>query len=496
MPDYDVVVVGAGNGGLTSALSLAAKGLDVLLLERHNVPGGCATSFVRGRFEFEVALHQLSGMGGPERPGPLRDLLNRLGVMDKVEFVEEDTLYRAVLPGLLDVTIPADRNGAAAALKDRFPGEAGAVDRFLELVWEFCNQWVATFVLRDPEASKARYPVYFTYALKTAAEVLDAHFKDPLLKLALAEYWGYMGLPPSRLPFADLAILIWVYIEFKPYHMKGGSQALSNALLDSFLEKGGRVRFNCAARKIRVAGNRVQGVVTEDGDEISADYVMSNASSLLTYVELVGPENAPPQELANLGTGTVGPSAFTVYLGLDREPKDLGLEVSTTFITDDADMDRHYALWRTLDPPGTTGVTCYDVADPEFSPPGACQVVVISLQYAEPWLTVPPARYAETKYRYAEYLLDRAERVYPGLRNHIEECEVATPLTHLRYLGHPGGAIYGFDQYAKDSNLFWERTSAIKGLYFAGAWVGSGGFQPTLESGVLAARAILRDMGR
>ena len=63
MPDYDVVVIGAGNGGLTSAVSLAGKGLKVLLLERHNIPGGCATSFVRGRFEFEVALHQLSGMG-------------------------------------------------------------------------------------------------------------------------------------------------------------------------------------------------------------------------------------------------------------------------------------------------------------------------------------------------------------------------------------------------------------------------------------------------
>ena len=63
MSDYDVVVVGAGNGGLTSALRLAQSGLRVLLLERHNIPGGCATSFRRGRFEFEVALHQLSGMG-------------------------------------------------------------------------------------------------------------------------------------------------------------------------------------------------------------------------------------------------------------------------------------------------------------------------------------------------------------------------------------------------------------------------------------------------
>ncbi len=88
MERYDVVVIGAGNGGLTSAAILAQKGVKVLLLERHNIPGGCATSFCRGRFEFEVALHQLSGMGTPERPGPLRGLLGDIGVLDDLEFVE------------------------------------------------------------------------------------------------------------------------------------------------------------------------------------------------------------------------------------------------------------------------------------------------------------------------------------------------------------------------------------------------------------------------
>nr|HPI94560.1 NAD(P)/FAD-dependent oxidoreductase [Deltaproteobacteria bacterium] len=68
------------------------------------------------------------------------------------------------------------------------------------------------------------------------------------------------------------------------------------------------------------------------------------------------------------------------------------------------------------------------------------------------------------------------------------------PLTHLRYLGHPGGAIYGFDQYAKDSQYFLTNRSAIRGLYFAGAWVGGGGFQPTLTSGRSTARAVLKSL--
>ena len=77
--EYDAIVIGAGLGGLAAATTLAHEGLGVLLLERHNVPGGYATSFVRGRFEFEVALHELSGIGPPERRGNVYRALEHLG---------------------------------------------------------------------------------------------------------------------------------------------------------------------------------------------------------------------------------------------------------------------------------------------------------------------------------------------------------------------------------------------------------------------------------
>lgn len=67
--NYDVIVIGGGNGGLASAASLSCDGKKVILFEKHNIPGGCGTSFRRGRFEFEVALHQLSHMGTNEKPG-------------------------------------------------------------------------------------------------------------------------------------------------------------------------------------------------------------------------------------------------------------------------------------------------------------------------------------------------------------------------------------------------------------------------------------------
>ena len=158
------------------------------------------------------------------------------------------------------------------------------------------------------------------------------------------------------------------------------------------------------------------------------------------------------------------------------------------------DADRQFSLWKTLENPEAALLTCYDVSDPDFSSPGTCQAALVSLQYAEPWLSIPPTQYADTKYRYAQAMLDLAAKLFPGLREHIEEVEAATPLTHMRYLGHPGGAIYGFEQHAKDSSLFEERKSPIRGLFFAGSWVGPGGFHPTLASGVSAAKAVLKSM--
>ncbi|HVN70791.1 MAG TPA: NAD(P)/FAD-dependent oxidoreductase [Desulfomonilia bacterium] len=494
MPDYDVVVIGAGNGGLTSAVTLAKAGRKVLLLERHNIPGGCATSFVRGRFEFEVALHQLSGMGSAEKPGPLRSILGEMGVLDRLEFVEIESLYRVVFPGTFDITLKADREGIIKELQKRFPKENDSIRRFFDFLYEFSMQLIQGLFFRDPDISKEKYPLYFKYALKNTQDVLDEYFESPLLKSVLSVYWSYVGVPPSRLAFGDFAIMLFAYIEFKPYHLKGGSQALSNALLDVFLQEGGEVRFNCGARKIAVKDGMVTGVLTEGGEEVSSGYVVSNASTIHTFIELIDREEVPASQLEMMKSCTIGPSAFTVYTGLDCEPAELGIRETTNFITTSLDMDKAFSLWKTMEKQGLALLTCYDVSDPDFSPSGTCQAAIVALQYADPWYAVPPHQYADAKYRYAEGMLDLAERVFPGFRDHIEEVEAATPLTHLRYLGHPGGAIYGFEQFAKDSPLFLAGKSPIKGLYFAGAWAGSGGFQPTLTSGRSSARAILKDM--
>lgn len=498
MNDYDAIVIGAGNGGLAAAAHLARKGLQVLLLERHNVPGGCATSFCRGRFEFEVSLHQLSGMGSVEYPGPLRGLLDRLGVMNQLEFVPMSDLYRITIGDDLDLVLRADWNEVIATLQRSFPEESRNIEAFISFVRTYFIEVISAFYMDDPEASRAKYPHYFQYALRSTQEVLDAYFRDPLLKSVLSAQWTYMGLPPKYLAFNHMAALLFGFLEFKPFYLKGGSQALSNALADVVLSSGGAIRYNCGAEKILVRDGAVEGVLTEHGEEILSDVVVSNASKISTYTELLDADDVPERVLDEIRQNSTSQSGFCVYLGLDCTPDEAGISESTHFICRNPDYDRAYEKMKvvSIDEDDFMLMTCYDRIIPDFSPPGTCQVVLVTLKYGEPWLSVPPEQYAATKFREGDALLSLAEWVYPGLRGHIEEMEIATPLTYMRYLGHPRGAIYGFDHFNKESSLFVPPAVHIKGLYSAGAWVGYPGFQPTLESGVAAARTVIRDMAR
>jgi prolycopene isomerase len=488
--DFDAVVIGAGNAGLTAAATLQRSGAHTLLVERHNVPGGCGTSFRRGRFEFEVALHQLSGVGVEGQPGGVRRLLETLGVADELEFVEEPDLYRAVVPGVLDVTLPADWAGAAEAIEAVFPGNRAAVEKFFALV-RGVTQWQIA-AMRGQPAEKIK-PELFRQGLRPVKDVLDDHFDDQRVKHVLAVYWTYFGQPPSQLRFQDFALTVYAYFEHKPFHLRGGSQAMSSALLDSFLREGGEALFNTAVEAIVTRQGTVCGVRLEGGEEVAAADVVSNASTPLTYAMLE--DGAVPVAVRrDLDSRRIGISGFILHMGLDASPAELGFTTSTSFVNADLDEDRTFAATRCMEPARGICVSSYDVAPIGFAPSGATHVSLMTLQYAGAWDTVSPQDYAAAKFRYAETLLDLVETITPGIRGAIEEVDVATPHTLTRYLGHPGGAIYGYDQDATEGWLFrnTERESHVPGLHLAGSWSGFGGFQPTLEAGARVARRLLR----
>lgn len=186
MTQFDTVVIGAGNAGLTAAVAAQRAGSKTLLLERHNIPGGCATSFVRGDFEFEVALHQLSGMGTKEEPFIMQYLFMELGIMDKIEMINEQELYRIVMPGEIDITLPASWPKLREVLIEHYPAEADSIPQFLDL----CEALTHEQFMAMPKVQKKnslemlnqKCANYVKYGLKSAKDVLDEFFQDEDLK--------------------------------------------------------------------------------------------------------------------------------------------------------------------------------------------------------------------------------------------------------------------------------------------------------------------------
>lgn len=493
MKQYDVIVIGGGNGGLASAATLAEKGKSVILFEKHNIPGGCGTSFRRGRFEFEVALHQLSHMGTEENPGPLRELFKRYGILDEINWIQIKELFRVNFPDGTGVSLPAERKQCEDFLCKEFPSQADGIRKYFETVYKFCAE-AAEFAAKsakstgEPGALKKAimkagfpklYPTLANYGLKSTQEVLDEFFTDSKLQLALSAYWCFMGVPPARFPFAILAKCTNFYLETKPYYLTGTSMMMNQAIMEAVQKMGGTVRLNCGVKRIILENGKAVGVIDESGEEYRAKKIISNISPLATYGNLLLPEEIPAAAREYLKPYTVGISAITCFIGLDCTPEEIGFTTSFTLNYESLDANEDFKdAYKLLPGNDPLVATCYTVDDPSVSPKGTSVITAGTLKYGEPWEKLPPEQYYEMKYEAGRRIVARLEKMYPGFMEHIEEMEIATPLTHMRYLGHPGGAIYGYEQDLMQSVFFFPTESKIENLEFASGWVNACGFGP------------------
>jgi len=334
MSHYDSIVVGAGNGGLTGALTLAKAGKKVLLLEKHNIPGGCGTSFRRGRFEFEAALHQLYGVGNDinGEKGSLHRVFEELGVWKYVEFVPQKEAFNLQLKGMGSITLPNTREGFVKTLQAVSPQEAESIEAYQTLVdqvaWEF--ERLYDTVADDVPITKENFPYTFEYGSITAGEMLDKYIKHPLVKGVYTALYGYLGLPVDRAPFAVLAAL---YVrDGGTWHVNGNSMAMSNAIAEEFLKTGGTLKLNTPVKKILVEDGAVRGVLTEGGETFTADTVLCNANRINVYVDLIEEKYIPEEIFSDLRVSVPGQSIFGVFLGLDCTAEQAGIDHGTMFL--------------------------------------------------------------------------------------------------------------------------------------------------------------------
>jgi prolycopene isomerase len=497
---YPVIVIGAGLGGLGAACQLASLGKKVLLLEKHNVPGGFATSFVRGRFEFEGALHELSDIGTEDNKGSLYRFLERIGVIpDKIEFKHIPEFYRSVFLDGYDVTMPIGVEEYKEKLIELFPSEKKEIEDFIDM----CEKVLAgiEFMVRkrgkySPAEILKEHPWLVRVSGLTLEEVFKKFFTNKRLIAVIAQLWGYVGLPPSRLnAYVFIAMLI-TYLKWGATFPIGRSHAFTSAMVKAFQDLGGDIRYNALVNRIIVQDGRVSGVELLNGDIYLSKAIISNVNPICTTMKMLPSEVVPDSYKKEIYAPEIGPSGFSVYIGLNATYKELGLNAHETFINETDDLNKAFETFTKIEPPRYMVAACYNHIYEDISPPGTTQLVLTTLQMGKLWQSVSPDQYFKIKDYIADKMVDLVEKtICPDVRSHIEVAETATPLTYYRYSKNLEGAIYGYTQDLMNGpTLRLKSRGSIPGLYQCGAWTNiGGGFSSSILSGRIAAGMYLKD---
>jgi len=215
---YDAVVIGAGNGGLTAAATMAKAGKKVLLVEQHNLPGGFATSFVRGRFEFEPSLHELCDVGSEENPGEVRRLLQQtLGISVGWAAVPEAYRLLTIAEGKdnLDIVMPFGVKEYVDQMEAYVPGSRPSMEKFIKL----CEGIMAALAYIGASGGKADSKVlmkehanFLKCGGYSVSRVLKSLHMPKKAQRILCAYWCYVGISTDQLNFALFAAMLYKYL--------------------------------------------------------------------------------------------------------------------------------------------------------------------------------------------------------------------------------------------------------------------------------------------
>ena len=470
---YDVIIIGAGLGGLTAGAKLAKEGRKVLLIEQHSQPGGCATTFQRGDFTLEVGLHE---MDGPSSHDMKTRIFNDLDVFSNVEFIRLPEFYRFI-NNRHSVTVPHDPEAAARNLSREFPGETAGIRAYFDRI------------LTPPKRNSDTED-------KSLGEFLDSVISDEDLKLVLLGNLGYFHDDPYSLSLAYYSVAQGSYYSGGASFIKGGSQKLSDHLAAFIRNHGGEVLLGHMVTGINISEGRASGVCfkrkhTDETAEALADEVIAN-NALPNVADLLPLEAG--NELRNEFTGLrTGASLLTLYLGFSRPVSELGNRYYSTFVYDGSVRSQSDILPNNRDDFSRRSFTFVDYGqiDSGLAPSGKGVGAVCCIDYLADWESLGKREYDARKEYVARIFIERLDSIIPGIKDIVEYWEVGTPATVKRYTLNPGGAVYGFAQTPARKSV--DALKSVENLHFASAWGKTGGgFSGAIYGGYLCAFNVLR----
>ncbi len=478
MKNKSALIIGGGIAGLCTGVYLQKNGFETEILEMHSIAGGLATAWKRAGYTFENCIHWLVGSReGEELNATWKEVFD----ISKLEFHNPE-VYQVIEKGGGKLVVYRDVDAMERELLTRAPEDAAAVREFAALVRKLtCFRFPGgdSLLPRLVSLAKAlphlaRISRYGKFTMAGYAE----RFTNPLLK-------GFFTSAVSDLSFLAIAFsLAWMSKGNAGYPI-GGSLKLISLIEDRYRELGGSIRFGARVKKITVTDGKAAGVVLEDGRVVAADIVVSAADGHATIYQLLEGRFLSDTFRKVYAAYKLFPSYVQVSMGVNAdmkgEPEFLGLFADKEIVIDPETREDFLSI-RIFN------------FDPTFAPAGKTAAVCFLPTYNhEYWVSLRSrdrVKYDEEKVRIANTVTRIFEERFPVAKGKIEEVDVATPATIIRYTGNWKGSMEGW--LLTPATGFRQLPLVLPGLkdfYMAGQWVSPGGGLP---SGLITARSVSR----
>ena len=488
-----VAIIGAGPGGLASALLLAKSGVDVTVFERSSSVGGRNKVFDKDGFKFDL---------GPtffHYPEVIEDIFKAIGMdaHQELKLHRLDMNYRLIFGqgGQLDCTSDLDE------MTERIrtlSGDSNAnafrryvVDNRVKLNKSKACLQEPWYGPTDLLSKRAMRVAGVLRPQRSVAGDLMKLFDDDRLMLAMSFQTKYLGMSPFNCP-SLFTMLAFLEYEYGIYHPLGGLGSVTQKMYEIAEGMGVEFHFSEPVEKIIVEDNKAKGIVTKNG-EFRADRVVLNADFAKAMVDLVDDSHLKKWTSKKLEKKKYSCSTFMLYLGIDKVYEDLPhhqIYASSDYKNSLAMIENNELT--TNDPSVYAQNAC--ITDKSLAPDGQSTVyVLVPVSH-----TTDNIDWSEVKDEYRELVLDQLENKlgFENLREHIVTEMVITPddWGDICYRGAVFNLAHGLDQ------MLWRRPKNrfgdIKNMYLVGGGTHPGSGLPVIfESARISTKLLLDDLG-
>ena len=492
----NIVVIGAGIGGMSAAARLAKAGHEVTIYENSDRSGGkCRTEWF-GDYAFDTGPSLLT------LPAVYRDLFLKTG--KRIEHVLNikpvDPAFNYHFSDGSSVLFPNLSNPNTYNEIEKSYGLV-ASNQWKELIDRAERMWE---VSREPFIESELNSIFSLLKRKnllrdikeiapfTSLRKLSEKLKlDPHLQMIVDRYATYTGSDPRSAP-AVLLTIAFVESTFGAWHIEGGVGQLSTALEQRCSDLGVKFKFNTLVSQILVNNNHATGIKTSDGKEFKADLVVANSDAEYIYNKLLANNvNAARSERRKLKFATKSLSGFSLLLGLDNSKgKAVPIDHHNVYFPNNYDAEFDDVFTKQIPVQDPTIYICAP-KDPHMTK-GENKEAWFVLVNAPRHKVVGGWDWREGGAEYAQKIIQKLDDLGLNVSSRLDFMKYRTPADLENYAMAPGGSIYGSSSNsAASAFLRAKNRSKIKGLFCVGGSSHPGGGLPLVGiSAEIVANAI------